>query len=812
MDDEPASSSAGFGALLRHHRLAAGLSQEALAERARMSSHGISALERGYRRTPQRETLALLAEALQLDDERRRAFELAATRTAGVRRAGAWSAQSSPAGVDAPNLPLALTSFVGREGELTEIAALVRRHRLVTLTGSGGVGKTQTALQVGAALADADGQSVCFVGLGPLGDASFAALAIGSAVGAQASADRSPLQTLLDHLSDKALCLILDNCEHLVDEAARLCSAVLGACPQVRILATSREPLRVAGEFTYRLPSLSLPSAISLFTQRARAVDHHFEIDGKNAPVVAELCGHLDGIPLAIELAAARVNLFSLKAINERLGDRFRLLTGGQRTALPRQQTMRAAIDWSYELLCEPEQRLFERLSVFAGGCTFAGGVAIGVTDEAAEGDVLDALSSLVDKSLVIADLEGSEPRYRLLESFREYARERLVARGDERAIARRHAVACIESAARAGKEWDAWARDELDNWRAALQWALTERGDVTIGQRLAGSLPVGSIPIEARQWVTQAIELVDAQTPVELVAMLAQAKASIAFSLSEHKSTIAACDDVMRLAGEAGNWRGVALAKDMAGHALASLGRVAEATASIQEALAIARKLDDRRLLAWTLRCMGYAAARGHDFAAARGYLTEVLPIYESDFHKVDLAYAINDLGRYEFCDGDVRSALRRAKKMLAIAREAGDDAACVATALDAICVYLIALEQYDEAKAQAREALRLCSEHGLDVLAAHVLQHFAAIAALGTPSGNEERRAACERAARILGFVDARLAAVGSAKYVEQEREYERVLSSLLERLGETDLAEFLAEGAEMTRTQAFDEAAAT
>ena len=416
------AGSSDFGMLLRRYRLAAGLSQEALAERARMSTEGISALERGYRRTPQRETLALLVSALGLDEEQRAEFEATAARSVLLGRGtsvtvGPWADGATL------NLPLALTSFVGRASELDEIATLVREHRMVTLTGTGGIGKTQTALHVASALREFDSIALCFIGLASVSDASLVVAAIASALRLQEVPNRPLLETLLAYLKNKTLLLILDNCEHVITQAAAVAATLLTGCARVRILATSREPLRAAGEYCYRLPSLSLPSpkasrqlsvseaagygAIVLFIDRARAANHRFTLTDENAPIVAVLCRRLDGVPLAMELAAARVSHLSLNALVQKLDDRFEVLTGGDRTALPRQQMMRATIDWSYNLLAAPERRVFERLSVFAGGCTLAAAATVCGGEEAAEVELFNLLSSLVDKSLVVADSRG---------------------------------------------------------------------------------------------------------------------------------------------------------------------------------------------------------------------------------------------------------------------------------------------------------------------------------------------------------------------------------------------------------------------
>ncbi len=360
-----ALESADFGALLRRYRLAAGLTQEALAERARVSLDGISALERGYRRSPQRETLALLAGALALSDEQRRVFESAATRPASPRRRGEGSVTVGPwDDSSSAELPLRLTRFVGREVELGEIAALVREHRMVTLTGPGGIGKTHTALHVARALSGGDG-AICFVGFAPIRDPSLVAPTIASALGLQEMPNMPLLETLRTYLRNKSLLLILDNCEHVIEQAAIVAEALLDGCPRVRIIATSRERLRAAGEHAYRLPPLTANDAVGLFADRACAADHRFAVTTENSAEIEQICRNVEGMPLAIELAAARLNMFSVKALAAKLGDRLGMLSGGERTADPRLQTMRATIDWSYGLLSGPEQRVFERLLDF---------------------------------------------------------------------------------------------------------------------------------------------------------------------------------------------------------------------------------------------------------------------------------------------------------------------------------------------------------------------------------------------------------------------------------------------------------------
>lgn len=819
-DEARARRSSDFGALLRRYRLAAGLSQEALAERARMSSYGVSALERGHRRNPQRETLALLAGALALNEGQRLDFEAAAVRSRGPRRLGAGRVAADPWLTTATsNLPLALTSFVGRDSEVTEIAQLARAHRLVTLIGTGGVGKTQTALHVATTLGNADNLAFYFVGLAPVREPSLVVSAIASALGVQEASNVSLLETMLAYLKNKTLLLILDNCEHVITEAASVVGTLLVECRGIRILATSREPLRAAGEHTYRLPSLSLPASIVLFTDRARAVDHCFALDDESASTVAKICRRLDGIPLAIELAAARVNFLSVKALSERIDDRFQILTGGQRTASTRQQTMRGAIDWSYDLLSTEERRVFERLSVFSGGCTLASAAVVCLDESTAELDAFEVLSSLVDKSLVVADFESGEPRYRLLESFRHYGREKLAASGEQDIVARRHALAYLELAERLDRTYDieleefcrAVAQEELDNWRAAMNWALTDCHDIVLGQRLVGELNVvwrNFATLEGRRWLLAALKVVDAQTPAIVLARLAYTEATIASILLEHDLQLTSSQRAIAQFRAAGSSIGLAQAQGIAGHAHLLLGRVVEAHTMLNEALAVARKSGNHRLAAWILRCLAFAAAIGGDIVSARDFIAEALEIYEVMGAKVPAALAVFDLSEHEFRAGNVELAHRHSASALAMFRTLGD-MRLVATALDSLAIYLAALERYDEAADCAQEALNVAREYRLDTLGAYALQRFGVIAARRPQILAEYKSTAYTRAARILGFVDARLAAAGSTRQYPNKREYDLVLALLRDAMGTAEVNKLMAAGATMTEAQAVAEA---
>jgi predicted ATPase/transcriptional regulator with XRE-family HTH domain len=842
MEDEArAQGSSDFGMLLRQYRIAAGLSQEALAERARMSVNGIGALERGDRRTPQRETLALLAGALSLDEAQREEFQATAGRSSLARPLrGPLVSGGSGAGTAVANLPFAQTSFVGRELELDEIAALVSTHRLVTLTGAGGVGKTQTALHAAAKLRDSGESLVCFVALAPISDPSLVATTIAATLGVQGAPNRPMLEALTAYLKSKTLLLILDNCEHVIEETAIVAHAVLPACPRVRILATSREPFRTAGEYTYRLPPLASPppevtrtlsataaraySAIMLFTDRACAIDHRFALTDDNAPIVGDICRRLDGIPLAIELAAARVTVLSVKALNERLDDRLQILTGGGRTALTRQQTMRATIDWSYDLLAAAEKRVFERLSVFAGVCTLAGAAAVCIGDDAVEGDVLDPLLSLVDKSVVVADLSAGEPRYRLLESFGQYAREKLAERDEYHATARRHALAYLElaetldrvsfSQPNAAKRdiLMALAREELNNFRVALEWALTNRRDILLGQRLTGELCMlwqTHAPLEGQRWVSRALESVDERTPASTLAKLESTAAAIAFWFGQYEVQLTCSRSAVVNYRVAGDPIGIAIAQAREAQALLNLGRTAEARSALREALPPARGAGNGWLVAWITRLFAENVV-GDEIAAARAYIAEALQYYEAVGSKREVAFANAQLGRIEFRLGNAELALQYATGALATFRTLSHSLA-IASTLGWMATYLISLSRYSEGETAARESLEVAREHSLSFYASLALQHIVAAVAL-RPQGLLERGPTeCARLARVLGFADHRLAAPGLRWNNDQQREYAQVRAVLDEALGADTVAKRIAEGAAMSEDEAVDEALA-
>jgi predicted ATPase/class 3 adenylate cyclase/DNA-binding NarL/FixJ family response regulator len=398
--------------------------------------------------------------------------------------------------VVAPNLPMQFTSFVGREADMNDVRQILADNRLVTLTGAGGVGKTRLAVEVAAQVSGGFGGGAWYVDLAPITDPDLVPVTVIRALGLPDQRGRSTMDTLLRFVGDRRMLLVLDNCEHLLDACAELAVALLGACPAVTLVATSREPIGVAGEVSWRVPSLSLADeAIELFTDRARRVRSDFRLTDENTAIVADVCRRLDGVPLAIELAAARVRVLSPTEILDSLNDRFRLLTGGARAAVRRQQTLRASVDWSHALLTEPERVLFARLAVFLGGFDLHAAETVACGGDVEHFQVLDLLTLLVDKSIIVAEISSGPTRYRLLETVRQYALEKLGESGEADAVRVHHRdyytamAALLDSPASAGHERSLeQVETEIDNLRAAFAWSCDNSG-FELASQLASSL-----------------------------------------------------------------------------------------------------------------------------------------------------------------------------------------------------------------------------------------------------------------------------------------------------------------------------------
>jgi len=801
---EAGSEASDFGNLLRRFRIEARLGQEALAERARLSVNAISALERGVRRAPQRDTVNLLILGLGLEGAERRALERAAD---AARAPGKPRVRVETRAVVAPapslrafpnNLPRRLTSFVGREAAIAEICRQIEVSPLVTLVGTGGVGKTRCALEAGAQLLDGSSDGVWLADLAPITDPAFVAGAIGRALNVPETPDRPMLETLANALKSKRLLLIVDNCEHVIGEARSVITTLVRDCPGIRILATSRESLSCAGEAVYRVPSLSLASAVQLFADRAHNVDRSFAVRDDNAPFVAEICRRVDGIPFAIELAAARVNVLAPRALVQKLDELFRVLTGGDRSALPRQHTMRALIDWSYELLAGDERALFRKLSIFAGNFTLESATAVcgdATTDEFA---VLDLLSSLVDKSLLEAEPAEDGSRFRLLESTRAYARERLAADREYATTARAHAVRYAELAERLEVAHDStpdrlWLQDvrsEMENWRAALVWS--SENDRALAQRMAGALRWAYsyvAPAEGRRWVRAMIRAVVPDAPSEVAAKLDLADALFAAAYKEFDAAYSAAERARISYERLGDLGGLAEARRRAGTALIYTGRIAAGESLLERALDDARAAGAGKLGGLIMMDLGQARQFGGDLAGARTWFTHALVKCRALGAERIAAAVASNLGESEFRAGNAEAALQLVQESLA-AHRAGNYSLNVAINLANMAAYLIALDRYDEAREVVRGAIPAARDPDYGYGIVLLLQRAAAIAALRPADDQESARADLSRAGRLLGYVDRNISSIAKAEYTEQS-EYERALAALRRRL---DLAELV------------------
>ncbi len=796
-----AEGTAELAVLLKKFRVQAGLSQQTLADRALVSMQAISALERGYRKAPYRATLERIADALALSPQARQALENSARRARGSRPVESDLAPRH-------NLPRQLTSFVGRDDVVREIMQLMESSPLVSIVGTGGAGKTRAAIEVGMRSFNRFRHGVWYVELAPLNDPALVWHAVAAALHVQESSSRTLLDTLVAYLSQKQLLLILDNCEHVISESRAMAGSLLSETPGIALLATTREPLSLTGERTYRIPSLAVPSqkmspedataygAVALFTDRVRASDSRFELTDDNLQSVVEICRRLDGLPLAIELAAARASVLSTGEIAENLDRVFDVLTGDHRASVPRHKTMRAAIDWSYALLSTQAQLLFDRLAVFAGGFTRRTATAVCADDTIPQQDVLELLSSLIAQSLVMVEFPHGSARYHLLEATRQYAMEKLAERGERNALEGRHAIGLLDVAVRLDRDWydaaeQSWFREaqaEIDNFRAALRWSLGERHDLRAGCLLAGALArlwYSLSPLEGRRWVRLAMDSVTGKTRADELAQLYIAEAELSGALGEAAASLASAEQALRLRSVLDELQ-VARAEHAAGSALTATGKWSEGEAYLQSALAAAERLQNRRLQALVFGDLGTACSRAGDPPGARRYYNEALARYAALGFERPAASIAGHLAEVEFAAGDAAAALHRAEEAR-VGHAATQNRRSEAVDLTNITAYLVALDCFDDARAYATRALEAARDARATVLTAYALQHVAAIATLQRSSEDRYGAARLEKATMLLGFVDSRLTALGALRDYTERQEYERVVTTLRHVLGE-------------------------
>jgi predicted ATPase/DNA-binding winged helix-turn-helix (wHTH) protein len=619
------------------------------------------------------------------------------------------------------NLPQVLTSFVGREREIAEIKRLLPTTRLLTLTGTGGIGKTRLAVQAAAEVLDAYRDGVWFIDLAPLTDPARVASALAQVLGVTETAGQPLLRTLCEYLRAKELLLVLDNCEHVLGASADLVDAVLRDTARVSVVATSRESLRVATERTYPLGVLPLPDpkaatasiarsdAVQLFVDRARQHRPRFDLEGPHARAVAEICVRLDGLPLALELAAARVAVLPVEDIVRLLDQRFRLLTRGSRGELPRQQTLRAMLDWSYELLDAPERQLFSTLSVFAGGWTIAAAEAVGAGGPIAKDDVVYLLIALIEKSLVVADEDGD--RYRMLETVRDYARERLDKSGPAQTVRERHRDYFLALAEEAepnlsGAEQSALLQrlqTEHENLRSALQWSLAD-DESAAGLRLCGALQQfwgtrGHLS-EGRDWCARVLAKTNSADRSQDRAKVLGAAGLLAFFQADFAAALAQLEESLAIRRQLGDQRGIAIALNNLGNIATDQGDYSLAKALFEETLAIRRERGDRQGIATTLGNLGTVARQLGDLSTSRALQEDSLAIRRELGDQWGIGATLNNLGNVALDQSDFASAQAMFNECLAIMRDLGDRSA-IAHALNNLGD--VALDQGDVASARA-------------------------------------------------------------------------------------------------------------
>jgi predicted ATPase/class 3 adenylate cyclase/ribosome-binding protein aMBF1 (putative translation factor) len=706
-----ASKSKSFGAILRQRRLAAGLSQDELAQRSGLSRRGLADLERGARNYPHGDTVRRIAEALGLSQ----------SDTAALIASGQRSEPSTS--ISRYSLPAEPVAMVGRDHEISELQLILKSARLVTLAGPGGIGKTRLALELARRVeADYDNGAV-LVDLAPVGEPSGVVRAVAQALEIREEPNRSLMDTIRDHLAIRQVLVILDNCEHVLDGGAQLADWLVRHCPEVRIVATSREPMRVAPEVTWQVPPLRLEHARELFVQRAHAAHAALHLTDDDHLVVSEICQELEGIPLAIELAAARVPTLALRQIRDRLTQRLRLLSGAGRLTSARHQTLRAAIDWSYGLLLERERQLFDQLAVFSGGWELGALEHICATDTLASFEILDVLTELVRKSLVIVDLGPDRTRYRLLETIREYASERLeTGRRSEtrlRHIAYYRALAEPGALTRRGMRYAAdmqHLRREHNNLRAALSSAL-ELGELNEGLKmccvLGGFWLSQGFLDEAQRWFEAFLERTD-EVNWETVAdgffnagRVAEYSGAFgrARDLHQHSLDLALKhDDVPRAvralyglgdvslhhgeyeAAERYLERGLAWGRGMGpnsglAEALISLATIAEARGEpdvanerLEESLGIQRALGDKWGIAFALNELGQRVRRQGELERAQSIHEESYELWRQSGTRMGQRAALMNLALIGLDRGHLAEATARAQAALEICREMAD------------------------------------------------------------------------------------------------------------------------------------------
>ncbi|MEO8740580.1 MAG: tetratricopeptide repeat protein [Casimicrobiaceae bacterium] len=693
------------------------------------------------------------------------------------------------------NLPGQLTSFVGRFNEVAEVKRLLRETRLLTLTGAGGCGKTRLSLQVAADMLEDYADGVRLVELAALSDPGLLPQTVASVLGLKEQPGKTLTQTVIERIAARRLLLILDNAEHLLVACGDLVGDLLDACPELVVLTSSREPLRVRGELTFRVPPMPTPDpkrdvtpeqlspfeSVRLFVERARLNTPHFSVTPQNAPALASVCHRLDGIPLAIELAAARVRAMSIEQLDQRLDQRFRLITGISRTAPRRQQTLQALIDWSYDLLNDAEKALLCRASAFAAGWTLEAAEKVCVGEGVEDWEVLGILTSLTDKNLVVTEERSETIRYRLLETVRQYARERLVESSDEQAVGQRHRDCFLALAEHAegklnGGEQVRWLQrleDEHENLRAGLGFSVAESGSQA-GLRLCGALQRFWITrghvSEGRGWCERLIGKAggDDRTPER--AKVLNAASALAYYQGDYRACRALSEESLAIRRELGDQKGTGVSLNNLGLLALEHGDFASARACLDESLAIKRELGDVAGMAASLNNLGNLTLEQGDFARARVRYAESLSIMRGLGDRTGIGNALNNLGTAALEQGDHAAASAALEESLAVRRALGNPGG-ISKSLHNLGMVAFEQGKLAAAKALYEESLTIDRELGDKRGIVFTLEELAAVvAAMGAPL-----RAAC-----VWGSAEQLREEIGSPLPLSDRPRYERAVAA--------------------------------
>jgi len=727
------------------------------------------------------------------------------------------------------NIPVQRTGFVGREKEIAAAKELLLRLdvRLVTITGPGGIGKTRLAIEIASGVTDSFPGGIHFVALSAVNDPGLLLSVIVQTLGIREAGGQSALELLKKNLQDpsrSAVLFLLDNFEHLL-QAAPTIAELLAIGPNLKILVTSRAALHIYGEHEFPVPPLALPDsrtkppvedlskypAVALFLQRAGAARPDFELNRENASAIIEICNRLDGLPLAIELAAARVKVLSLAAMRTRLASRLQLLTGGARDLPQRQQTLRAAIDWSYDLLSPAEQKLFRRLSVFAGGCTLEGVEAVCDAKADLDLDLLDGMASMVDKSLLQqVEQPNGESRFKMLETIREYAREKLEASQEEAPTRRAHAAYCLviaeeaatETGETVGAEWLENFVLEHDNSRAALEW-LTETGDADWGLRLGSALfrfwERLEYLSEGRDRLDKLLKLPGAAMPTKARARALFAAGILAAEQGDYGQTEALIGESRDTSRELGDKQGVAVSLNALAVMVRDRGDLAAAHALFEENVALWRELGDRKAIARALSNLASVVKLRGDFARARSIYDECLALFRQIGDRMGVAWSINYEGDLARDQGDSAAARTLYEQALSMFRELGDRWGIAGTLAD---LGNLAREQGDCATAHAlyRESLKIFQELEHKRGIARLLECFACSASVQSQA---------ERSLRLAGAAAALRQNIGAPLTPKEQAKLETHLDPARYALTNTSGATAWLEGWGMPLEKAIEKA---